>query len=371
MKVLKPIVVVSAAIVVVLVAHHFIRRSEPPRRRMGGETPVVVQTVELRSFYERTEAIGTISANESVLVTPAVSDRVSRILFEDGAHVKEGDVLVELEHSEESAALEEARVNLDEEQRESDRVETLREQNLVSQEEMDLAQGNLEAARARLTAAEARVNDRIIKAPFDGVLGIRRVSPGALVSPGSVITTLDDLSTVKVDFTVPEAVLSELALGQSVEGRAAPWPDETFRGTVTGIDSRVDRVTRAVGVQARIPNPNGKLRAGMLLTVELTSRTRVSPAVPERALLSFADKQYVYVVREDQTVEQREIVLGIRDVGWVEVLSGLEPGETIVVDGLLNLRDGAPVKVETEAPEADRDTAEPDHVAVEDAREAG
>ena len=349
MKLFKPIIVIAATIAVVLIAHHYIRRSEPPQRRAGGDTPVVAQVVETRSFADRSEAIGTISANESVTVTPAVTERVARIHFDDGAFVELGDLLVELEHAEESAALEEARIELAEQERQFDRIETLREQNLVSQEEFDLTKGYLDAARARVTAAEARLKDRMIAAPFAGVLGIRRVSPGALVSPGDVITTLDDLSVVKVNFTVPEALLADVATGQSVEGRAAPWPEERFRGKVTGIDSRVDPATRAIGMQARIPNPERKLRAGMLLTVELTCCPRESPGVPERALLSYADKQYVYVVREDQTVEQREVILGARDVGWVEILGGLSPGETIVVDGLLNLRDGSRVQVEQAA----------------------
>jgi membrane fusion protein (multidrug efflux system) len=346
MKLLKPLIVVVGCLAVVFVAQHYIRRSEPPQRRGGGDTPVVAQVVEARSFADRTEAIGTISANESVTVTPAATERIARIHFADGAFVGQGDVLVELEHAEESAALEEARIDLAEQERQLGRIETMREQNLVSQEEFDFTQGDVDAARARVAAAEARIGDRVITAPFSGVLGIRRVSPGALVSPGIVITTLDDLSVVKVDFTVPEALLSEVALGQSIEGRAAPWPEERFSGKVIGIDSRVDPSTRAVGMQARIPNPRGRLRAGMLLTVELTCCPRESPSVPERALLSFADKQYVYVVREDQTVEQREVVLGARDVGWVEIVDGLSPGETIVVDGLLNLRDGASVRLD-------------------------
>jgi membrane fusion protein (multidrug efflux system) len=346
MKFLKPIIVIATAVAVVLIAHHYIRRSEPAQRRGGGEMPVVTQVVEDRDFADRTEAIGTVSANESVTVTPAVTDRIASVHFNDGAFVERGDVLVELEHAEESAALEEARIDLAEQQREFERVVALREQSLVSQEEFDLAQGDLDAATARVNAAEARVGDRVITAPFAGVLGIRRASPGALVSPGQVITTLDDLSVVKVDFTVPEALIAQIAKGQSVVGRAAPWPETTFSGKVTGIDSRVDPVTRAVGMQARIPNPRARLRAGMLFTVELTCCPRTSPAVPERALLSFADRQYVFVVREEQTVEQREVVLGVRDVGWVEITDGLSAGETIVVDGILNLRDGASVSVE-------------------------
>ncbi len=348
MKALKPVLVIVGCVVVVLLAHHFIRRSAPGQRSFDGrETAVVAEVVSPRTFADRTEAIGTVSANESVTVTPGVTERVSRVLFEDGEHVEPGQVLVELEHTEESAAVEEARIDVEEQSRQLERVKSLHRQNLVSQEDLDLAQGYLDAASARLQAAEARLKDRIIVAPFAGVLGIRRVSPGGLVSPGSEITTLDDLSVVKVDFTVPEASLAELAVGQSVQARCAPWPDDIFRGSVTSIDSRVDPTTRAVAVQARIPNPKGRLRGGMLMTVDLTCCEREALGVPERALLSYADKQYVYVVRDDNTAVQREIELGTRNVGWVEVVDGLEPGEVVVVDGLLNLRDGARVRVES------------------------
>jgi membrane fusion protein (multidrug efflux system) len=361
MKLLKPLIVIVAALAVVFVAHHYIRRSEPQRRSGGGgETAVVAEVVRARSFADRTEAVGTVSANESVTVTPAATERVARVLFEDGESVQPGEVLVELEHSEESAALEEARIGLAEEERRFERVRSLRGRDLVSQEDLDLAQGDLDAARARVAAAEARLRDRIITAPFAGVLGIRRVSPGTLVSPGDVITTLDDLSVVKVDFSVPEALLSHIAVGQPVRGRSAAWPDDVFEGRVQGIDSRVDPTTRAVALQARVPNREGKLRAGMLMTVELTCCPREALGVPERALLSYADRQYVYVVENDQIVEQREVKLGARDVGWVEVVSGLAAGETIVVDGLLNLRDGASVRVErSEALPASADAAPP------------
>jgi len=348
MRLLKPLLVIVGALAVVFVAQHYIKRSEPRQRSgSGGETTVVAEAVGARSFADRTEAIGTVSANESVIVTPAVTERVAAVLFENGAFVKPGDVLVELEHTEESAALEEARIDVAEQQRQFDRVEALRERDLVSQEDFDLARGTLDAARARVAAAEARLQDRIITAPFAGVLGIRRVSPGSLVSPGDVITTLDDLSVVKVDFTVPEALLAQVAVGQSIVARSTPWPDDVFAGRVTSVDSRVDPTTRAVGIQARVPNAAGKLRAGMLLTIELTCRPREALGVPERALLSYADRQYVYVVGSDQAVEQREVRLGTRDVGWVEIVEGLSPGDTIVVDGLLNLRDGARVRVES------------------------
>lgn len=347
MRLIKAVAVIVGSLVLVFVAHHFLKRSEPSQRSGGGgEVTVVAQTVHARSFADRTEAVGTVSANESVTVTPPVTERVAAVRFENGAFVERGDVLIELEHAEESADLEEARIDLEEQERQFARVSALRERELVSQEDLDLAQGYLDAAKARVAAAEARLEDRIITAPFAGVLGIRRVSPGSLVSPGDVITTLDDLSVVKVDFSVPEALLAQIAVRQPVEGRSAAWAEDTFTGRVVSIDSRVDPTTRAVAIQARVPNPEGKLRAGMLMTIELTCRPRSALGVPERALLSYADRQYVYVVRDDQTVEQREVKLGARDVGWVEIVSGLTAGEMIVVDGLLNLRDGARVRVE-------------------------
>jgi membrane fusion protein, multidrug efflux system len=267
------------------------------------------------------------------------------VLFQDGALVKPGDVLVRLENAEESASVEAARVDVDDQTRQFERVKALREKDMVSQEEFDTAKGALDAAAARFRASQARLKDRIITAPFEGVLGIRRVSPGTLVSPGTVITTLDDLSVVRVDFSVPEALLAEVALGQSVEARGAAWPDELFQGKVTSIDSRVDTATRAVAVQARIPNADRLLRTGLLLTVELACRPRDSVAVPEQALLAYTDKQFVFVLKDDQTVEQRAVTLGARDAGWAEILGGLKQGERIVVDGAMNLRDGASVSI--------------------------
>lgn len=347
MRFLRPLIVIAVCVAVVLTAHQLLKRSEPEARvRGGGEATVVAQPTEARSFADRVEAIGTASATESVTITPPVTERVVRLHFEDGASVALGDTLVELQHAEELAELEAERIRLSEQERQFNRVQSLREDNLVSQEDFDLARDDLLVAQARVEAAEARLRDRILTAPFAGVLGIRRVSPGTLVSPGQVITTLDDLSVIKVDFTVPEALLSQLAVGQPIRARAAAWPGEVFDGRTISVDSRVDPTTRAVAVQARIPNSKGRLRAGMLLTVELTCCPRDALGVPERALLSYADKQYVFVVGSDGTAEQREIQLGVRDVGWVEVVGGLDPGEMVVVDGLLGLRDGARVRVE-------------------------
>jgi len=346
MKLVRSALIIIGAVVLVLAARYVLQRGDAADRSRGpGVITVVTEIVGARMFSDRTEAIGTVVPNESIIITPAVTERIAEIHFEDGVFVSAGDVLVELEHTEEAAAVQEAQVAYEEQKREYDRMVELRDGDLVSEEELAAASGDLAAAEARLDAAEARLSDRIVTAPFEGVLGIRRVSPGALVHPGDVITTLDDLSVVKVDFAVPEALLAQVDVGQTVIGQATPWPDAVFRGRVTGIESRIDPATRAVGMQATIPNADRRLRGGMLLTVELTCCPRESASVPERALLSYADKQYVYVVHGGETVEQREVTLGARVVGFVEVADGVAPGDTIVVDGLMSLRDGAEVRV--------------------------
>jgi len=346
MKYVKTTAVIVAALAVVLGAKHYLgTAARPVRQFTGRESTVVTAEVGQRPFATRMEAIGTACANESVTITALVTERISRILFADGAAVRAGDLLVQLEDAEEQADVEEARVALDQERRELDRTKALREKQMVSEQELDSRQSAAEAAGARLAAAEARLRDRAITAPFPGVLGIRRVSPGALVGPGTVITTLDDIEIIKVDFAVPETLLREVKLGLTVEAASAAWPGETFAGTVASVDSRVNPATRAVTVQAHIPNPGHRLRPGMLLTVVLIGTPRTAVCLPEKALLAYGDQHYAFVLKPDSTVVRREVHLGQREIGWVEIRDGVTAGETVVVEGLMELKDGARVRV--------------------------
>ncbi len=351
MKYLKGIIVIAAALAIVYAGQrYFGQASLPTRKAMGGESLVEVETVGLRRFSTPIEALGTASANESVTITASVTERISKIMFQEGARVKEGDVLVQLENAEELAKLQEARVELEENRRELARAKALRAKKMVSVEEFDNQQSSTQAAEARLAQAQARLRDLIIRAPFAGVLGIRQVSPGALVTAGMAITTLDDLDLIKVDFTVSEKRLAEVKVGQEIVARSAAWPETTFTGKVAVIDSRVNTTTRAVTVQAHLPNPEFRLRPGMLLTVTLISRPRQAVAVPEKAILAYADKQYAFVLGSGNKVKRRELTLGVRETGWVEIEKGLEAAERIVVEGLMDLKDGARVRVaETQA----------------------
>lgn len=315
--------------------------------RGPGAAPVGVTVAELRTvdWIDRIEALGTTRANESVVLSAKVTEVVDKVGFEDGDRVESGQVLVDLSGRAEVAQLEEARVQLKEAEQQLERQRALVEQGTITRSQLDQQTALRDAAKARMQAIRARLADRVITAPFDGVLGFRQVSPGTLVTPGTPIATLDDISTIKLDFSVPETFLSALAPGQTIEARSVAFPDMRFNGTVTTVDSRVDPVTRSVVVRARIPNPDSKLRPGMLLTVELLKPTRKALAIPELALIQIGTRAFVYVVQDDNTVAQVDIEAGARRRGEVEIVSGLAEGARVVVEGTVKLRPGASVSV--------------------------
>ena len=263
--------------------------------------------------------------------------------FEDGDFVEAGTILVELSNEEEEAQLAEARANLDEAQRQLARLEDLDEQGIAATSDVDEARAGAEAAEARLNSVIARLDDRLIRAPFSGMLGFREVSPGTLLMSGDAISTLDDVSQIKLDFTVPETVLNQMKPGGKIIARSASWGDREFAGIVRAVGSRVDPVTRAVVVRALIPNEDGALRPGMLLTVRVITEEKQAIMVPERVVVQVGTKAFVYVV-DDENVAHRQVVqLGTRQAGNVEIVSGVNEGDRIVTLGIIKLRDGAKV----------------------------
>jgi membrane fusion protein (multidrug efflux system) len=305
--------------------------------------PVVIGSAVEREFADKIEALGTARANESVVVSAQVTETVSRVAFEDGQRVEAGDVLVELTSREESAQLREARANYEEAVRQYERAVELRRDGTVSQAQLDAQTTQRDAAGARLAELGARLRDRLIRAPFSGVLGMRTVSPGTLVQPGDAITTLDDIDLIKVDFSVPERFLSVIEPGLVVESTTSAYPDRRFEGKVRAVDTRLDTETRSVQVLAELPNPDHALRPGMLLAIELTANRRRSVSVPEESIVPLGEKSFVFVVDEEQRAQRVELRTGRRIAGYVEVLSGLEAGTPVVVEGGSMLYPGSPV----------------------------
>ncbi len=309
-------------------------------------TPVFVTEAELATIEDRIEALGTLRANESVELTTSVTETVTAINFDDGDRVKAGQVLIEMTDDEEHALLEEASVTVDEAKRQYRRIKSLRVQQSASESQLDEQRRVWEASRARFAAIESRLADRLVLAPFAGVVGLRNISIGTLVEPGDLISTLDDDSVMKLDFSVPAGYLGRLAAGMPVTASTRAWEGRDFQGLVKSIDSRVDPVTRTVIVRALLQNPDHALKPGMLMQVELQTAVRQSIVIPEECLVAQGQKQFVFVVdATDNTVERREVRIGTRRPGQVEVVDGLSAGERVITDGTLKVRPGSKVSI--------------------------
>lgn len=308
--------------------------------------PVRVQVAEPSEFRDVIEALGTAQANESVVITAQNQELVESIYFNDGDTVEQGDVLVELDSREERARVQELKFRLGEAQRQFGRLQNLVRQNVASRQQLEEQDVLVKEITAELEVAETQLAKMTVVAPFSGRLGIRQVSLGALVSPGDVITTLDDVTPIKVDFSVPELYFASLREGQTVMTTSAAYPGEQFEGTIQSIDSRVDPLTRSIMVRAVLANEDGRLRPGMLLRVTLLRSVDTTMVLPEKAIIPIQDRQYVYVVNEDNTVTQTEITIGRRKPGVVEVTSGLADGDVVVVEGIVRLRDGVTVAIQ-------------------------
>jgi membrane fusion protein (multidrug efflux system) len=314
---------------------------------------VVLESAGLTEIRDEIEAIGTVQANESVRMTAQVTDTISVVNFEDGQFVEAGTVLVALTNEEETALLNEARATLEDAEKQHRRFQDLVRQGSASEQQVDEARTREMAARARLEAIVARLDDRLIRAPFSGLLGFRRVSQGTLVTPGTEITTLDDISTVKLDFSVPERFFATLKPGLEVVAQGSAWGDRRFTGEVAAVDARIDQETRAVTVRARIPNEDAALRPGMLLTVRLVRAREKVLTVSEAAIVQRQEMSYVYTV-EDGRANQVQVKIGRRRPGLVEITSGLLPGQEVVTLGSDRLRQGMPVRIRGDAPPADQ-----------------
>jgi membrane fusion protein (multidrug efflux system) len=311
----------------------------------GGGEAVVVTTARLalQPFQDDLQALGTARARESVTVTAKVSETVQRVHFDSGDTVKAGAPLVTLSGQQQQAALAEAQAAANEAERLYKRQQELAAQQLIARSALDAQRATRDAANARVAQVRAQLGDRGVRAPFAGVLGIRQVSPGALVTPGTAIATLDDLDRMFVDFPVPESRLGDVARGQQVEGRVVAFPGRVFAGTVETVDARIDPNTRAATVRAAFANADHALRPGMLVEVRALLPARQALLAPEIAVVQVGQTSFAWRVKDDGSVEQANVRAGARRDGQVEILEGLRAGDRIVVDGTGKLRPGAKI----------------------------
>ena len=321
------------------------KKDEVPAGRPGGRdggAPVAVtaEVVRMQPWSDSLRALGTVKARESVDVTAKVSETVQRVHFSDGDVVGRGAALVTLSGAQQQAALRAAEATAREADALFNRQQQLASQQLISRAMFDQQKATRDAAQAQVAQIRANLSDRIIRAPFAGVMGLRQVSPGALVTPGTVIATLDDISRVYVDFPVPESQLAGVGPGQAVHGAAGTWPGRTFDGTLATVGPRIDTTSRAAMVRADFPNPDRALKPGMLIEVELVRGQVDALVLPEIAVQQEGSQASVFRVGAGDAVALVPVTLGSRHDGKVEIVSGLRAGDRIVVDGTGKLRDG-------------------------------
>ena len=321
----------------------------PAGPRPAGFSQMAVSVVAVPVKSDRIsfelEALGTTKANESVDITAKVVNQVTAVRFAEGQQVSRGQVLVELDAAQVRADLAAAEAALAESRSQYQRSRELYTTRVLSDQQIEQIEATFKGNEARVASARARVADTVIRAPFAGRVGLRKISVGSLISPGTVITTLDDTSTVKLDFTIPETFLSAVQPGLAIKAHSVAYPDTPFEGKVSSIDTRVDPSTRSVTVRALLPNPQGLLKPGMFLTVRLSRGAIDAVLVPEQALVPEQGNMFVYVVT-DGIAAKRKLHLGQRRVGDVQVLDGLAAGELVVTEGTQKLRDGAAVTLQ-------------------------
>lgn len=313
-----------------------------------GTTKVFAHEVNEHTFVNTLHALGTLKANEATTISVSVTEVVTAIHFDDGERVKAGDVLVEMASVEERALLEKAQFTMKEAEQQYLRVASLVEKNIATQAELDARRLAYDSAQSQLEATRSKFQDLFIIAPFDGVVGMRNISLGALVRPGDMITTLDDDKLMKLDMPVPSTYLPYLQEGMAIKARAHALGGKYFEGKISSIGSRVDPVTRSVQVRAIIPNPALELRPGLLMIVELSEPPRSVVVVPEKALIKSAGETFVFVVvadGESSAAQKRIVETGDRQPGVVEITEGLQAGEWVVTQGHLKLKHGSSVLV--------------------------
>jgi membrane fusion protein (multidrug efflux system) len=322
----------------------------------GFATQVVTVKAGKEAVTEQLRVVGTVLANETVDLQPEVDGRVAAILFEEGQRVQAGQLLVELDSAEVEARLAEAEANARLAGSKWERAQELLKNRTTSQQEADESKAQFDMAAARVQQTAKQLRDMKIKAPFGGIIGSRQISPGQVISrmaPGrngnATIATLNDIDPVKVEGNVPERFLALAKEGAKVQLSIAAFPDKKFEGEVYFVASQIDPINRTALVKARVPNPDFRLKPGMFASAELALRVREEAIViPEAALMPQGENFAVIVVSEDLTAQMRPVKPGIRSAGRVEILEGLQAGETVVVEGWQKTRPGGKV---TLAPE--------------------
>lgn len=315
----------------------------------GGRAQAVSQAVATpHAFSDSIDVLGVAKGRQSVNITSNTTELVTAVHFSDGQYVQKGQVLVTLKADEQDASIAQTQAVLGQAERDYTRWKTLADRGVAPRATAEQYLAALETARANVDAAKARKLNRVIRAPFAGVVGLSDVAPGSLIAPGATIVTLDDLGVIRVDFPVPDRYLPVMSQGSNIVARPDAYPGESFTGRIALLDTRVDATTRAITARAEFPNPSARIKPGMLMRVSVAHGARQGITVPEQAIQYEGDQAFVFKFAKDgeRTVARKtKVTTGATDAGVVEVTSGLAQGEKVVADGLNRVQDGQAVHV--------------------------
>lgn len=320
----------------------------PFMRRGGGPASVVLAPVEARSITQNIEAVGSTRAKQSVAITADAAGTVTRLSFTSGQQVKAGQVLLRLDDTIERADVTEAEASLKQAQDTLDRSLSLKRTNAVALAAVDSQRADVIMAEAELKRATQRLKDRIITAPFAGVMGFTDIDVGDRLQAGDVVAVLDDLSAVSVEFSLPEIVFARVGAGIEIAAAAAAFEDRVFTGEIVAKDSRIDPVSRSFDVRATIQNEDRSLPAGMFMYITVMKGEVPTITVPEEAIFVEQGQVFVFAAIEGDkglTADKRQVSIGQRHVGFIEIKDGLTVGEQVVVMGHQRVRPGRPIKI--------------------------
>ncbi len=318
----------------------------------GFAMAVEAAAVKVGPSQRQVLAIGTLRSNESVIVRPEIAGRITEIPFDEGRKVKKGRVLVQFDNAIQKAELVQAEASLALSRANFERAQELMKRGAGTQRAFDEARSKLRSDEAAVQLSRARLDKLAIVAPFDGVIGLRKVSVGDYVNVGADIANLEMIDPLKVDFRVAEIFLAAIRPGQKIAVALDAMPGRSFEGEVFAIDPLIEATGRSIVIRARIANPEDVLRPGLFARVTLTIEARPNALwVPEESLVPIGDQQFVFKIAEGKVAFTR-VQIGERRRGVVEIVAGLNEGDSVVTAGLLKIRDGMPVMVVPSEPPA-------------------
>lgn len=320
-----------------------LRNPQESMRRELPKSVVEALPVELGTFETFTSIVGTLKANESIVVRPEVEGRIKEVRFKSGDFVNKGDILIVLEDTVYKALKKEAQARVGLWEKKYERARILYERRAGALKDQEEAFSNLEISRAELQKATSQLNKTKIRAPFSGVVGFRTISPGAFVRAGEDLVTLDDLDPMSIDFRVGENMLDKLEVGKIIQVEIDGFPDNIFEATIEAIDTNVDPLGHSIRARAQLANKEDLFKPGLFGKVKLlVSAHEDVLMVPESAIESRGNQEYVYRV-EDGMARYTVVKTGGRNGEKVEILSGLQPGQTVIVAGQMKVQDKWPV----------------------------